>query len=271
MKKNSCIRFFIISVLLMAAGGLLHQSAVGAETLRYSSSAQVREAFGMEGLNAFMQESGVELEMFIGSSSTAVRRLMNGVADIASSAERLHHGHQEYGYVEIPFCKAPLIVISNVKTPVRNISSDQLRDIFNGTLTNWKEVGGPDQKIIVVVPELNTAAYRNFGQLALKRFDIVYDYMAYRSTDVVQLIQYLPWSISFISQGADTVNVSIRVLQIDGKSPGDPNYPYHEIFSFVTKGQPDGAAKKLVDFAFSEKGRAIMVKNGLEPLPRQGQ
>jgi phosphate transport system substrate-binding protein len=271
MKKNFVIGWLIIIALLIAAGGLLQPPAIAKETLRYSSSAQVREAFGMEGLNAFMAESDVELDLFVGSSSAAVRRLMNGFADLASSAERLHLGHQEYGYVEIPFCKAPLIVISNVKTPVRNISSDQLRGIFDGTITNWKEVGGPDEAIIVVVPEMNTAAYKNFEQLALKRFDVKYDFMAYRSTDVVLLIHRIPWSISFISQGADTMDEAIKVLQIDGKSPGDADYPYHQIFSFVTKGQPSGAAKKLIDFAFSEKGRAIMTKNGLEPLPRPKQ
>lgn len=271
MKKNSGLRLLIISALLMAVGGLLHQPAVAKEMLRYSSSAQVREALGMEGLNVFMEENDVQLDLFVGSSSAAIRRLMNGVADIASSAERLHLGHQEYGYVEIPFCRAPLVVISNAKIPVRNLSSDQLRAIFDGTIINWKEVGGPDQKIVVVVPEMNTGAYKNFSQLALKRFDVRYDYMAYRSTDVVQLIQYLPWSISFISQGADTMNEAIRKIQIDGKSPGDKDYPYHQIFSFVTKGDPGGAAKKLVDFAFSEKGRSIMQKNGLQPLPRPGQ
>ena len=271
MKKNFALCLLIISALLIAAGGLLDQPAAAKETLRYSSSAQVREAFGMEGLNAFMQDNDVELDLFVGSSSAAVRRLMNGFADIASSAERLHLGHQEYGYVEIPFCKAHLVVITNVKTPVRSISSEQLRGIFNGTITNWKELGGPDQAIIVVVPEMTTAAFKNFGQLALKRFDVKYDFMAYRSTDVVLLIHRIPWSVSFISQGADTVDTAIRLIQIDGKSPDDEDYPYHEVFSFVTKGQPSGAAKKLVDFAFSEKGQSIMQKNGLEPLPRPGQ
>ena len=271
MKKNSVLRLLIIGALLIAAAGLLQRPAAATETLRYSSSAQVREAFGMEGLDAFMKESDVELDLFVGASGATVRRLMNGFADIASSAERLHLGHQEYGYVEIPFCKAPLIVISNVKTPVRNISGEQLRGIFNGTITNWKEVGGPDETIVVVVPAMNTAAFKNFGQLALKRFDVKYDFMAYRSTDVVLLIHRIPWSISFISQGADTMDGAIRVIQIDGKSPGDADYPYHQIFSFVTKGQPSGAAKKLVDFAFSEKGRSIMQKNGLEPLARPGQ
>jgi phosphate transport system substrate-binding protein len=268
MKKISVLRLIVIGALLMAAGGLLLPTAVANNILRYSSSAQVREALGMEGLMTFKEESGVELDLFVGSSSAAVHRLMNGFADIASTVERLQFIHHDYGYVEIDFCKAPLIVISNVKTPVRDISSEKLRAIFSGAITNWKEVGGPDQAIVVVIPERNTGAYKNFRQLALKRFDVKYDFMAYRSTDVVNLVHRIPWSISFISQGAHTVNRAIRIIQIDGKSPGDPDYPYHQIFSFVTKGQPAGAAKKLVDFAFSEKGRTIMVKNGMQPIER---
>jgi ABC-type phosphate transport system substrate-binding protein len=64
------------------------------------------------------------------------------------------------------------------------------------------------------------------------------------------------------------VDEAIRTIQIDGKSPGDPDYPYHQIFSFVTKGQPAGAAQKLVDFVFSDKARTIMQKNGMKPLER---
>ena len=268
MRKISGLRLLVISTLLIASGWLLHSPAVANDMLRYSSSAQVREAFGMEGLNAFTEESGVKLDLWVGSSNSAVHRLMNGFADIASTVERLQFSAQDYGYVEIPFCKAPLIVITNAKTPVRNISSEQLRAIFNGTITNWKELGGPDQTIVVVVPERNTGAYKNFRQLALKRFDVRYDFMAYRSTDVVTLVHRIPWSVSFITQGANTVDEAIRTIQIDKKAPGDADYPYHQIFSFVTKGQPAGAAKKLVDFAFSDRMRAIMKKNGMQPIER---
>jgi len=268
MEKNAFFRLIVISALLIGAGWLLHPQAFAKATICYSSSAQVYEALGTEVLSAFTEESGVEVDLFVGSSSAAVHRLMNGFADIASSVERLNFGYEEYGYVEVAFCRAPLIVISNVKTPVRSISGEQLRSVFNGTLTNWKELGGPDQKIVVVIPERNTGAYRNFSQLALKRFDVKYDYMAYRSTDVVELVHRIPWSISFITQGAHTVNEAVRIIQIDGKSPSDETYPFHQTFSFITKGQPASPAKKLIDFVFSDKGQAIIKKNGMSPTGR---
>jgi hypothetical protein len=66
------------------------------EILRYSSSAQVREAFGMEGLNAFMEETGVELDLYVGSSSSAVRCLMNSEPlDLIILDPDLHDAEEE--------------------------------------------------------------------------------------------------------------------------------------------------------------------------------
>lgn len=269
MKNKKRISAVALAGFLVLGIFMLNSAAADTrEVLRYSSSAQVREALGMEGLNAFMEETGIELDLFVGSSSSAVHRLMNGFSDIASTAERLHEGHQRYGYYEIPFCRAPLVVITNLKTPVDAVSSIQLRSIFAGTLTNWKELGGPDETIIVVVPEKSTSAYKNFTQLALKSADIKFDFMAYRSTDVARLVDHIPWSISFISQGAHLAGKEIKPLRIDAFGPQDSEYPFHQTFSFVVMGTPTATAQKLIDFVFSAKGRAVIENNGLAPLSR---
>jgi phosphate transport system substrate-binding protein len=258
-----------VGIILMLFGfTMVDPSAAAKEILKYSSSAQVREALGMEGLNAFTAETGIEIDLFVGSSASALHRLMNGFSDIASTVERLNEGSEMYGYAEIPFCKAPLIVITNVKTPVKDISSTQLREVFSGTITNWQELGGPDETIVVVVPGKHTGAFKNFSQLALKRTSVKYDFMTYRSTDVIALVKRLPWSISFISRGAHTVDAAIKTMTVDGIPPNEPNYPYYQTFSFVTKGDPSSPARKLIDFAFSARGQAIMRKNGMEPLSR---
>jgi phosphate transport system substrate-binding protein len=255
-------------ILMLFGFTMVNAAAAAKEVLKYSSSAQVREAFGSEGLNAFAAETGIETDLFVGSSASALHRLMNGFSDIASTVERLNEGSEMYGYKEIPFCKAPLIVITNVKTPVKSVTSTQLREVFSGMITNWKELGGPDESIVVVVPGKHTGAFKNFSQLALKRTSVKYDFMTYRSTDVVALVKRLPWSISFISRGAHTVDAAIKTMKVDDIAPDEPNYPYFQIFSFVTKGEPSSAARQLIDFAFSEKARAIMRKNGMEPLSR---
>jgi len=268
MIKKSILRPTVVVASLFFCLAIFDSAANTNKTLRYSSSAQVREAFGNEGLNAFAEATGIEIDLFVGSSASALHRLMNGFSDIASTVERLHGRHLQYGYMEIPFCKAPLIVITNVKTPVKNISVTQLREVFSGTITSWRALGGPDTSIIVVSPGKHTGAFKNFRELALKRSDIKYDYMAYRSTDVVKLVKRIPWSISFISQGAHTVNEAIKIIRVDGLSPEDTNYPYFQTFSFVIKGKPCCEAEKFIDFAFSEEGKKIIKKNGMTPIPR---
>jgi phosphate transport system substrate-binding protein len=241
--------------------------AAGSDVLRYSSSAQVRDVFQDESLNRFSKISGIEVDLYIGSSASALHRLFNGVSDISSTAESLAPTHADYGYVQTSFCKVPLIVITNVQTPVTDISEAQLRDVFAGTITNWKALGGPDRDIITIVPGKDTAAFKNFAMLALKRFEVKYDFMAYRSTMVVAAVHRIPWSISFIAKGAATRDKAVRIMKVNGRSYADADYPYTQIFSFVTKGAPAGGAKALIDFALSNEVREEFRKNGITPLP----
>jgi len=75
--------------------------------------------------------------------------------------------------------------------------------------------------------------------------------------------QYLlyPWCHT-VTKGAT------KTLKIDGLAPTDKDYPYHQIFSFITKGEPSGPAKKFIDFAASEKGVMIMKEKGMFPISK---
>lgn len=266
-KKLFFIPMFMGAMLLLILMGGISQ-VIAEDGLKYSSSAQVREVFQDESLKEFVKQTGINIDLFVGSSDEAVRRVMNDSADIASTVTELGPRHKIYGYNQIAFCEAPLVVITNAKTPVRNITKEQLRKVFSGEITNWKELGGPDQAIIVVIPGRNTGAYQNFKKLALKRFEVKYDYMAFRSTSVIQIVHRLPWSISFINQSSTIKKGAVKIIEIDGLGPDDKGYPYFEIFYFVTKSKPSEAAKKLIDFVFSAKGIEIIKENGLIPLSR---
>ena len=266
--KTFTSRLGVLMILAALFGLVCSPAVLAGEMLRYSSSAQVRDAFGYEMMAAFSRETGVDVDLYTGSSDSAVNRLMSGYSDIASTVEDLGYRHQEYGYKQIPFCTAPLVVITNVQTPIRSITEKQLRAIFSGNILNWRELGGPDKPIIVVAPGKNTGAFKNFSLLALKRHDVRYDFMSYQSTMVSRIVKKVPWSISFITRGANTTDEAIKILDIGGISPESAKYPYTQTFSFVTKGDPQGAAKMLIDFSFSAKGQKIMRNFGMKPLSR---
>jgi phosphate transport system substrate-binding protein len=133
---------------------------------------------------------------------------------------------------------------------------------------NWKDLGGPDQEIVIVIPAKNTAAYENFERQAMRRKDITYDYLSYQSTGVIELVRRLPSAISFVAQGAAANQEGVKIVKVNGLSSLDKNYPFYQEFSFVTKGKPAGSTKAFIDHAFSENGKEIIKKKGMVPVSR---
>ncbi len=242
------------------------KTATAGEKLRYSCSAQVFEAFETNRLTAFTRDTGIDIDLHVGASYSSILRLMNDLSDVASSSERLYLRHKEKGFVETFFCRDPLAVITNAGCSVNDISTNRLQDIFSGRIKNWKELGGPDQAILVVVPGKETAAHRNFDKLVMKHDETTYDCLTYQSTTVLDIVSHHPWAIAFISNGAAMNHPSLKRLSIDGFSPEDEAYPYSQVFSFVTKGNPSGAVKQFIDFALSPKGRKMIRDRGMIPI-----
>ena len=253
---------FLILVLLGAVSPTIHAE----EALRYSCSAQVSEAFETERLEAFTRATGIRVDLFIAPSPTCVNRLMNGACDIASTTRGLHFSHKESGYVETPFCRDALAVIVNVASETENVTKKQLREIFRREVTNWNQLGGHDQPVVLTVPGKNTGAYNNFHRQVMRMKAIEYDYSTYQSTQIIELVKQIPGTISFIARGAVVDREGIKIINVDGISPTHKDYPLSQIFSFITRGNPTGPVKVFVDFALSEVGRTIMKKKGMVPI-----
>ncbi len=263
MKPIQKLLVFTFAIILTATVPL----AVGwAENdIELSCSAQVYAAFAQDDLAAFTPATGIAANIFVGSSPSALNRLMNEISDVAATVGHMARRHNEYGYVEIHFCIDPIAVITHPQVGIDNLSESQLIGIFSGDITNWQTVGGPDRTIVVVMPGKSTGAYRNFRQLALRRSEIRYDLMAYQSTMVIATVENVPWSISFISMGA-AANAQLKIVAIDGIKPGQAEYPYTQTFNFVTRGEPKGNVKALIDFTFSAAGAAIIKEKGMIAL-----
>ena len=267
MKKAIRLSGVTVLSLLVIWAMVPMVAATAAEGLRYSCSAQVYEAFENKRLDVFTKATGIPIELSVASSQYCVYRAMRDLTDIASSTRALYQRYKDYGLVEIPFCKDPLAVITHKSATVDSLTSEQLQQIFSGDIANWKEVGGPDLSITLVVPGEETGANKNFRRLIMKDKEIKYDYSTYLATRVLEAIESLPvGAVSFISRGAQISHPNIKVVAIDGKKPGEENYPYYQTFYMISKGQPTGAIKTFVDFIKSDSGRAIILERGMLPV-----
>lgn len=266
MKKITQRSFSIGFIALIVCMATLTETNAQ-EKIRYSCSAQVYEAFENIRLDLFSEETGIAVELFVSSSKACINSVLQDKSDIASSARPLYRRYKDYGLHEIPVYKDPLAIITNQAITVTNLTGSQLQQIFSGNITNWKEVGGADLPIIIVVPDENTGAHKNFRRQVMKHKEIQYDYSTYKSTRVLEAIEHLPTgAISFISRGAQFTHKKIKAMDIEGKKADDKAYPYYQIIYIVTPGKPKGSIKTFVDFIKSAKGDAIIRERGMLPI-----
>ncbi len=246
--------------------------ASAAERLFFSCSAQVYQCFRGKGLELVAEKTGLKIELYVDTSTMAVSRLVNGLADAAASAEPLKHGQKAEGLIEHPFCRDPLVIVVNAENPVTNLTRDQVRAIFSKEVTNWKEVGGAAKPIVVVVPSPESALYRNFSSMIMGGREIVYDVQTRESTLASDVASRYPGSISFVNQGATHGRPEgPRMVKVDGLGASEAQYPYLEVFSLVTKGRPAGALNKFVESLYSQEFQDLLRERGMRPYRESQQ
>ena len=263
IQTKRSIYVLFLSLIIFFSG----LSAHAEKTLELSCSDQIHQAFVQPSIDSFSKKHGVQVNVYNTNSRCALERLVNGFSSLSAITHTLDYQMKEYGYIEIPFGKDPIAIIVNSDLSLENITDTQFKYIFNRKITNWRELGGPDVKIILVIPGKNTELYKNFYHIAMNRSPIQYDYISYKSTATAEVVKRFKGAISFIARGAVIKEKGITVLNVNGKSTTDPEYPYHQIFSFVTKGKPVGLPKLYIQFAFSDEGLLLMEEKGINLIP----
>jgi len=252
--------FFITCIFTLGKNSV----AYAADTLRFSCSAQIYKALEKERLDYFKNQYSIDVDVNICSSNEAISQVESGMSDLAFTAVRLSQHLNKKGYVETLYCKEPMVIMANPVCNVDNISEEQLRGIFSGEITNWKDLGGLDKNIVVIIPDEETGAYKNFKQMVMKNKKMVFDLKSHISTRVIETTRRYPWSISFTTCGAvDWKKMGLKKLKIDGFSPFQEKYPYQQVYSFVVKGKPKGAVKAFFTFSLSETGQQMITRKGM--------
>lgn len=162
-------------------------------------------------------------------------------------------------------------VVLNAGNAVTNLTKDQVRDIFTGTIRNWKEVGGPDQAINVYIRDLLSGTYFGFKEMALG--NTPYTTEARLLPDYVGIIRSVaadPQGVGF--SGFDHIkDAGIKAVTINGIEPSITtvhagNYPYSRIVRLhTTKTRESDATKEFIKFVQSERGKAIVAETGFTP------
>ncbi|NLG00667.1 MAG: phosphate ABC transporter substrate-binding protein [Lentisphaerae bacterium] len=228
------------------------------------------------------QNPGVNITVSESGSGNGAKALLNGTCDIANLSRHLKESEKkamsEKGVRPVAHVVAydALPVIVHPSNRVKGLTLDQIRDIYTGKITNWKEVGGGDQRIVVISRDTNSGTFETFKELVLGNDSKIVASAEYTGSNggVRQRVQMTKGAIGYAGLGF--VDRSVKALEVNGVVPSAESviakqYPIsRELFMF-TNGEPaaDSLAAKLLGMSRSEKGREIIEEIGYVPVPEK--
>jgi phosphate transport system substrate-binding protein len=225
---------------------------------------------------------GVTIQVTGGGSGTGIAALINGSTDIANSSrpmkpserEKLKQRFNSLG-VEIKTAKDGLSVYFNEKNTLRELTVQQIKDIYIGKITNWKEVGGKEAKIIVYGRENSSGTYVYFKDNVLGGQDFTAKMQSMPGTSAV--VNAVVKDINAIGFGgaAYAKGIIMAAVKKDANSKAftpteenikNNNYPITRFLYMYLKTRPTGEMKDYIDWILSAEGQSLVSKVGYFPV-----
>jgi phosphate transport system substrate-binding protein len=243
-------------VLALALGGCGGIS--GTVTLSGSTTVQ---PIAQAAAEQFMKKnSGANVTVQGGGSSVGITQVSEGSVNIGDSSRELTDQEKSKGLVDNKIAYDVIVLITNKGVSVSNLTMDQAKGIFLGTIKNWSEVGGPNEPIVVIIRDSSSGTREMFDQKVLGKTSTnpVSPIAGAQETNsngiMVQKVASTPNAIGYCSYGY--LNSNINPLKLDGVTANLSNavnntYPLGRYLHMFTKGQPTGATKTFVDFVLS--------------------
>ena len=267
--------FFLLCLSLLAAGNVF--AAPATEEIIIQGSTTVLPIIQKAG-KAFMDANpGISLAISGSGSGNGIKALNEGLCQVAMSSRDIKENEIEQGKakgirpVRIPVAVDALVPVVHPKNPVRALSSAQLRDIYAGKITDWKETGGKGGKIVVISRDTSSGTYETWEQLIMKGEKPAASALLQTSNGAVaQAVAGNERALGYIGFGY--LNKSLKKLDVNGteataQTALSKEWPIARELYLFTNGEPAGAVKKLTDYLLDpQKGQKSVSESGYIPL-----
>ena len=205
---------------------------------------------------------------FVGSGA-GIEAVSNGTADIGNSSRNLKDEEKAKGVAENIVAIDGIAVVVDPANTVEDLTKDQLTSIYDGTVTNLKDVGGNDAPIVVVGREAGSGTRGAFEELLKLEDACKYSNELDSTGAVMAKVASTPGSIGYVS--LDVLDDTVKALKLDGAEPTEENikagkYFLSRPFVMATKGEiseQSDLVKALFDFIYSDEGSELVKSVGL--------
>ncbi|MGB5596072.1 MAG: phosphate ABC transporter substrate-binding protein [Crocosphaera sp.] len=195
-------------------------------------------------------------------STKGINALLEGRIDIAAISRPLTAQEQEQGLVAIPVTKDAIAIVVGVDNPFRkSLTSTEVKDIFQGKISNWSKVGGAQEEILVINRPSVSGTRKIFTELALngENFGNTPNITTMERDATTPILQKLGKNgISYATYTQVADQEKVRTVPVDGLTPEASNYPYQRTLFYAYKNPPSEAVKAFLGYATSPAGQQVI-------------
>jgi phosphate transport system substrate-binding protein len=286
--KNSTTAI-ILAVVIAAAGGYYWMMSAQQKTVQIQQKgSDTLLVLAQNWAEAYMSDNkNVEIVVSGGGSGTGISALINKQIDIADASRQIKpqelDAAKEVGVnpVEWKVALDGISVIVNKANNIEELSYDQLRGLYNGSITNWSDVGGTSSTVVAYGRQSTSGTYVYFNEEVLKEDDYRSDMNQMAgNADIVEAVINDPNGIGYVGVAyaeARKDELKIASVKLSKKSESyqptvndiaNGNYPISRYLYVYTDGTPDGAVKDYIKFMLSSEGQDIVGEIGYIALPQ---
>lgn len=273
MKKILGVLLTLVLCLGLTACGGSDDSGEGSTEV--SGNVSLSGSTSMEKFVNAIKEAIVEdypnlvLEPQFTGSSAGLEAVLAGTADIGNSSRGLKEEEKSKGLEENIVAIDGIAIITHKSNKVDNLTTDQLKKIYTGEITNWSEVGGSDQAIVVMGREAGSGTRGAFEEILEIEDACKYAQELNETGAVVAKVGETEGAIGYIS--LDNITKTVKALKLDDVEANedtvkDGSYTLQRPFVMATKGKISEQSKEvkaIFEFIESEKGQEVLKAVGL--------
>lgn len=256
----------LISSIIIGCGGKTSSSE---EMLSISGSTSVGPLIEAE-VEAYKDvNSQISIEVNQLGTSAGIKNVIDGISELGMASRDLKPEERKSGVQATKIAYDVISIITNNNNPVKNLSIEELKDIYTGKITNWKDVGGNDSPIVVVSREEGSGTRASFDEIIGYKSDELTKEatIADGSGNIKSTVAGNHNAIGYMSLGY--LDDSVKALTIDNIEPNGDNvkngkYKVSRAFLLVYKNESlSSNGKEFLDYILSNEGQKIVKEQGL--------
>jgi phosphate transport system substrate-binding protein len=272
---------FMGTVALLAAALIVAPAAVmaGGKSVTITGSTTVLPIAQKAAEDFMKKHPDVRISVAGTGSGDGIKAVIDGTADIGNASRDMKSkevklakakGVSPVRHVVALDCIVPVVHPSN---PIKDLKLEQLKGMYTGEIKNWKQVGGPDQVVVVISRDSSSGTFGVWNKRVLgKKARVRPDAQLQASNGAVaQAVAGNKNAIGYV--GIGYLNDKLKALTIDGvaasaKTAMDKSYPVARGLNMYTRGEPKGATKEYIDFIMGPEGQKMVAEEGFVPLAK---